>query len=70
MAASDEVKKVPAIQAVIEQSKYGTLQRVGNSFLYACKDFGDTILSGTNNGMTDQELMDKLVNGITASTIK
>lgn len=34
------------------------------------KIFGDTILSGTNNGMTDQELMDKLVNGITASTIK
>ena len=70
VAASDEVKKVPAIQAVIEQSKYGTLQRVGNSFWDACKDFGDTILSGTNNGMTDQELMDKLVNGITASTIK
>ena len=70
VAASDEVKKVSAIQAVIEQSKYGTLQRVGNSFWDACKDFGDTILSGTNNGMTDQELMDKLVNGITASTIK
>ena len=52
VAASDEVKKVPAIQAVIEQSKYGTLQRVGNSFWDACKDFGDTILSGTNNGMT------------------
>lgn len=39
VAASDEVKKVPAIQAVIEQSKYGTLQRVGNSFWDACKDF-------------------------------
>ena len=69
-ATSGEVKKVAAIQAVIEQSKYGTLQRVGNSFWDACKNYADTILSGGNNGLTEQEIMDALVAGITASTVK
>lgn len=36
-AASPDIKKVAAIQAVIDQSKYGTLQRVGNSYWDACK---------------------------------
>lgn len=69
-AASPDIKKVAAIQAVIDQSKYGTLRRVGNSYWDACKSFADTILSGNTGGLSEQELMDVLVDGITASTVK
>lgn len=68
-AASDEVKKVPAIQAVIEQSQYGSLQRVGNNYWTPFEMFSKKLLAG---GMTDKELqklMDDLVAGITASTV-
>ena len=69
-AESDEIKKVAAIQAIIAQSQYGTLQRVGNSYWDACKKFANTVLSGNNGGLSDQEVMDTLVNEITASAIK
>lgn len=59
-----------AIQAIIAQSQYGTLQRVGNSYWDACKKFANTVLSGNNGGLSDQEVMDTLVNEITASAIK
>lgn len=66
-AASDEVKKVPAIQAVIDQSQYGRLQRVGNSYWTPTQNFGNTMAAGNPTGTDLQELMDTLVNGITAS---
>ena len=69
-AESEEIKKVAAIQAIIAQSQYGTLQRVGNSYWDACKKFANTVLSGNNGGLSDQEVMDTLVNEITASTVK
>lgn len=69
-AASDEVKKVPAITAVIEQSQYGTLQRVGNNFWDACTSFADVLLEGNPNNIPLQDLLDSLVNDITASTVK
>ena len=67
---SGEIKKVAAIQAIIAQSQYGTLQRVGNSYWDACKKFANTVLSGNNGGLSDQEVMDTLVNEITASAVK
>lgn len=66
-SASDEVAKVPAIAAVIEQSKYGVLQRVGNAYWDACTSFADTLYDKKPTGAQLQELMDKLVDGITAS---
>ena len=69
-AESEEIKKVAAIQAIIAQSQYGTLQRVGNSYWDACKKFANTVLSGNNGGLSDQEVMDTLVNEITASAVK
>lgn len=68
-AASEEVKKIPAIQAVIEQSQYGSLQRVGNNYWAPFDTFSKKMLAG---GLTDKELqklMDDLVAGITASTV-
>lgn len=66
---SDAVADVAAIQAVIEQSQYGTLQRVGNNYWDACTSFAETILEGNTKNIKLQKLMDELVNGITASTV-
>lgn len=68
-AASDEVGKEPAIAAVIDQSQYGNLQRVGNSYWDACTNFANTILSGNTEGTDWQEVIDTLVAEITASTV-
>lgn len=69
-ASSDAVNKVPAIAAVIDQSQYGSLQRVGNLYWGACTDFADKILAGNPSGESLQELMDTLVAEITASTVQ
>ena len=68
-AASDEVLKVPAIQAVIAQSEFGKLQRVGNKFWSPCVDFADTILAGNPTNIDHQELLDTLTANITASIV-
>ncbi len=69
-AASPEVMKVPAILAVIDQSQYGVLQRVGNNYWGACTTFADTLIAGNPDGTPLQELLDTLVAEITASTVK
>ena len=69
-AASDEVMKVPAILAVIDQSQYGVLQRVGNNYWGACTAFADTLIAGHPDNKPLQELLDILVAEITASTVK
>ena len=66
-AASDAVKQVPAIQAVIAQSEFGKLQRVGNSYWDASMEFGNTMAAGNPNHIKLQKLMDNLVDGITKS---
>lgn len=66
---SDAVADVAAIQAVIEQSKYGTLQRVGNNYWDACTDFAETILDGNPKNIELQKLMDELAKNIAASTV-
>lgn len=64
-AASEEVAKVPAIAAVIEQSQYGVLQRIGNSYWDACTNFIDSLLAGDMTNAQLQEQLDKMVEGIT-----
>ena len=68
-SSSDAVGKVPAIQAVIAQSEYGVLQRVGNNYWDPCTEFGETLAAGNPSGTDPQELIDTLVAGITASTV-
>lgn len=68
-AASDALYENPAIQAVVAQSEYGVLQRVGNNYWTPCADFGNTIAAGNPSGTSPQELIDTLVAGITASTV-
>ncbi len=69
-AASDEIKQVPAIQAVIDQSQYGTLQRVGNNYWTPFEEFGKVMSSGNSENQDLQKVMDTLVKGITASTVE
>ena len=69
-AASEQVKKVPAIQAVIDQAQYGKLQRVGNSFWDAATEYGNLMATGNTAGVDPQEVMDTLVSGITQSTVQ
>ena len=64
-ADSDAVAQSPAIQAVIAQSEFGKLQRVGNSYWDACTTYGQTIAAGNPDHVKLQELMDILVKGIT-----
>lgn len=69
-ASSDEVASVPAIAAVIEQSQYGVLQRVGNSYWTPCTEFADIIAAGNPDNIPLQDLMDNLTNGISASAVQ
>lgn len=69
-AASDAVSQVPAIAAVIDQSQYGTLQRVGNSYWNACSSYANTILNGNPSNIPLQDMVDTLTNGIAASTVQ
>lgn len=69
-AASDTLNEVPAIQAVIAQSEYGVLQRVGNSYWDAMTEFGGIMASGNPTGKDLQEIMDTMVAGITASSVQ
>ena len=67
-AASEEASRIPAVQAILDQSHHGNLQRVGNKYWNACTEFADTMIAGNPNDMDLQELMDNLTAGITAST--
>ncbi|MDE6619892.1 MAG: extracellular solute-binding protein [Lachnospiraceae bacterium] len=69
-ASSDVVAKVPAIAAVIDQSQFGVLQRVGNSYWTACTTYADTIAAGNPDNMPLQDMVDRLVSGITASVVQ
>lgn len=66
-AESEEVGQALAIQAVIAQSEFGKLQRVGNSYWNPCTQFGQTMADGNPSNVELQDIMDTLVAGITQS---
>ena len=66
-AASDAAAQIPAVQAILEQSQYGNLQRVGVKYWDACTDFANIMIEGNPNNISLQQLMDTLTEGITAS---
>ncbi len=69
-AASDAVKQAPAIQALLLQSEFASLQRVGNNYWSPAQTFGETLAAGNPEGKDLQEIMDVLVEGITASAVQ
>lgn len=66
-AESDEIDKVPAIAAVMEQADYAQLQQVGQKYWSPMVVFGNTMAAGNPNNTPLQDLMDQLVSGITES---
>lgn len=66
-ADSDEVKNDAAIVALIDQSQYGDLQRVGGRYWASMAEFGMKIVDGKINKDELQQEMDSLVEQITAS---
>ena len=64
-ANSDEVKKQPAILAIIDEAQYGVVQRVGNSYWNACTDFYNSLKVKSYNDAELQELLDTMVSAIT-----
>ena len=69
-ASSDAVKNAPAIQALLAQSEFASLQRVGNNYWAPAQTFGETIAACNPEGKELQELMDTMVAGITASAVQ
>lgn len=65
-ANSPAVASSPAIQALLQQSEYATLQRVGANYWDPVKAFGEKMAAGNPNGEDLQTLLDTMVDGITA----
>lgn len=66
---SDAVKANLAITAVIEQSEFGVIQKVGGKFWDPAATFGENIAQGKIDAADDaavQEALDTLVEGVTA----
>lgn len=68
-AATDEVQANYAIAAVIAQSEFGTLQKVGGKYWDPAQSFGEMIAQGTLKADDEagiQSALDSLVEGISA----
>lgn len=67
--ATDEVKANYAISAVIAQSEFGTIQKVGGKYWDPAMTFGELIAQGTvdpGDEAAIQSALDSLVEGVTA----
>ena len=69
-AESPEILKATAIQAVLAQSEYSELQRLGGNFWDPITEFGNTIAAGNPEGLDLQVYLDSIVERITSSTVK
>lgn len=65
-AASAGVQDSPAITALIEQSEFSYLQRVGGNFWEPVSIFAINMAAGNPEGKNLQEQLDTMVEGITA----
>lgn len=67
-AESEDMKGIPALQAVVDQAEYGTLQRIGNAYWAPTEEFGIKMAQGNPDNTDLQKLIDTLVADITASS--
>ena len=65
-AASKAVQQSPAIVALLEQSEFSKLQRIGGNFWTPVETFSTNMAAGNPDNGNLQELMDKMVEGVTA----
>ena len=66
---SGDIEKSPAIQAVIAQSEYGCLQRVGGNFWDPISSFGSSVANGTLSPKELQKELDDMVKKVKAPTV-
>lgn len=66
VANSAEISQSPAIAALIEQSEFSQLQRVGGKFWDPVTKFAENMASGNPSGQDLQKQLDEMVEGITA----
>lgn len=61
-----QVQESEAIAALLAQSGYSHLQRIGGNFWEPVEEFAGNLLSGNGTGEDLQEQLDKMVEGVTA----
>lgn len=69
-AESPTIQQAAAIQAVLAQSEYSELQRLGGNFWAASTTLGNTLAAGNPEHLDLQELLDTTVKGITSSIVQ
>lgn len=65
-ANSQEVQDSPAIAALLAQSEFSHLQRVGGKFWDPVTEFAGNLAQGNPDGASLQEQLDRLVEGVCA----
>lgn len=65
-AASPEVQAAPAIAALLEQSEFSQLQRVGGKFWDPVTEFAQNMAAGNPSGASLQAQLDHMVENVTA----
>ena len=65
-AASPQVQDSPAIAALLAQSEFSQLQRVGGKFWDPVTEFAGNMALGNPSGASIQAQMDRMVEGVTA----
>ena len=65
-AASPEVQASPAIAALLAQSEFSQLQRVGGKFWDPVAEFAGSCAQGNPSGTSLQAQLDRMVEGVTA----
>lgn len=66
VANSDEITQSPAIAALIEQSEFSQLQRVGGKFWDPVTKFASNMAAGNPSGQDLQEQLDEMAEGVSA----
>ncbi len=65
-ASSPEVQASPAISALLAQSEFSQLQRVGGKFWDPVTEFASSMAAGNPTGASLQAQLDRMVEGVTA----
>lgn len=66
-ADTDEVNNDQAIQALLQQSEFASLQRIGGEYWTPVQEFGMAMAAGNPEGQGLQELLDTMVEEVTFS---
>ncbi|MCI8699580.1 MAG: extracellular solute-binding protein, partial [Oscillospiraceae bacterium] len=64
-ASSSQVQSSPAIAALLEQSNYSQLQRVGGKFWDPVAEFSASMSQGNPSGASLQAQLDRMAEGVT-----